>query len=289
MVRPRLPDAVGARQAGESLLRTLAAALSPTDAEWPERLRGITPLPSVFRPSGLLYISSPRGPAGDHWLFRAQASLRASGDGRESALVFGGQAELRIGDGGRLIGYVGRWRALSGEMLRVPRTPFVPEADEKKDDAPPPRLTYVLEGDGLPQYYLAPYHLVEASHDAELASASAYSLVVSVSQQDSEEGTELTARASGGSGDYAYNWAEYSFDDVLDRGIRGLGTGMARRESDGDAAGATVVSSIAVPLGARVVLVNVKDRATGAFKHHQQQVFSTPPAVSGAGDGGWGT
>ena len=285
---PRLPDANLARQAAESLLRMLAAALSPVGTEWPANLRGITPLPPVFRPAGLLFIASPRGTVSDHWLFRAQAYLTASGDGRVSAPVLGGQVEVRIGDSARIIGYVGRWRALSGEILRVPMTQSASNTAEDGASAPPPRLTYALEGDGIPQYYLAPYHLTENGDDLALTSASQYSLIVNLVQEDTEDGTELTAFVSGGSGDYAFSWATYSFDDVLDVGIKDLGPGRARSLSN-EVEGGPAVSSINVSLAARVVLLNVKDRATGAFKHHQEQIFSRPPEASAAGGDGWGS
>jgi hypothetical protein len=280
-----LPDADGARQSAEAMLRTLAAALSPNGAQWPARLRGITPLPAVFRPAGVLFVNSPRGGGGDHWLVRAQAYLPASADGRTSALVLGGQAEMRIGEGGRVIGYVGRWRALSGEVLRVQGIP--PDADES-GKTEPARMAYVLEGDGMPQYYLAPYHLGIDGGEVELASASGYSLLVTLTQRDTDAGTELIARGFGGSGDYAYNWATYSFDDVLDEGVVELGPGDTLREGSESDGSAATASAIRLPLAARVVLVNVKDRATGAFKHHQQQVFSKPSQTQSSDEPGWG-
>jgi hypothetical protein len=42
--------------------------------------------------------------------------------------------------------------------------------------------------------------------------------------------------------------------------------------------GRVTTSSVDIDNGSHIVLLNIKDRATGAFKHHQQQVYSSPVA-----------
>jgi hypothetical protein len=81
----------------------------------------------------------------------------------------------------------------------------------------------------------------------------------------------LTALAQGGSGDYLYNWAVYSTADI-EAGFRELGSGHLQAVDSAN--GRASASSLELDNGYYIVMVNVKDRATGAFKHHQQQVFS---------------
>ena len=87
----------------------------------------------------------------------------------------------------------------------------------------------------------------------------------------------LTALAQGGSGRYRYRWACYAL--ASSEGIRELGAGRSAQVAT--VTGDATASSVELENGYYVVLVNVKDLATGAFKHHQQQVFASPfPAPS---------
>jgi len=116
--------------------------------------------------------------------------------------------------------------------------------------------------------------VVSNDDDLDVVSASSYSLTVGVdlTRQD-RSGMTLTALARGGSGNYAYNWGIYMMADV-EQGIRTIGPGSTLIIKNADAR--ATASAIKVPHGAYVVLLNVKDRVTGAFKHHQQQVYPWP-------------
>ena len=202
-------------------------------------------------------------------------------DGAQSTLVgvFGAHVEVRIGHGGRPISVRSRWRPLSGERRFTDLSPFVepPGHDEggrNGDDHEheEPIINYVLEGEGIPQHYLAPYYLTSDGHMATMVSATPYSLTVDVGRtRQSGRGMTLSALARGGSGDYAYNWAIYSVAR-MEEGLRELGLGESERVETVD--GKAIISSVDVNNGHYVVMLNVKDRATGAFSSHQQQVFT---------------
>jgi len=169
---------------------------------------------------------------------------------------------------------------------------FTPANEELKSndvagkELQPPIVNFLLEGDGIPQHYLAPYYFQTDGHDITMSSASPWSLTVDVGRtKQGDTSMILTALAQGGSGDYRYNWAVYSLPD-FNQGFKELGGGQTYVVDSRE--GKATSSSIEFPNGHYVVMLNVKDRATGAFKHHQQQVFSSafassedsPPAVS---------
>lgn len=162
-----------------------------------------------------------------------------------------------------------RWRPLSRERWFTDLSAFAGDADRK------PKLGYVLSGEGIPQYYLSPYYFVDGDQDYQPVSGSPWSLTVDVGRIEQQSAwMRLLALAQGGSGDYAYNWAVHSYG-TAENGIRELGGGsrrVVRTVSGGNAA----ASAVDLDNGEYVVLVNVRDRKTGAFKHHQQQVFSSP-------------
>jgi hypothetical protein len=115
-----------------------------------------------------------------------------------------------------------------------------------------------------------------------VVSACPWSLTVRFGRVQGAESMLITAFADGGSGDYAYTWAAYKLDQI-DEGIVELGSGQAV-EVDTDS-GTALISAIEVTNGAYVMLLNVRDRATGAFKHEQQTVMSTlyiEPQTAGA-------
>jgi len=91
------------------------------------------------------------------------------------------------------------------------------------------------DGDGIPQYYLAPYYLVASGDgDVDVVSASPYSLTVGVDlTRQGPSGMRLTALASGGSGRYAYNWGMYTMAGI-EAGVRTIGPGSAVTVGNGD-------------------------------------------------------
>jgi hypothetical protein len=280
----QLPPAATAQKAAERFLRAFAEALR--GVKLPEGLTGPSLMPPV-RPLELNAVPRQDGGGYDHWLYRAQPALSPHPSER-TIDVQGAQVDVRVGAAGAIVGLTSRWRPLTGERVSTPLVQLSPGRDSHghggghghgghDGEEPEHRLVYLLEGDGLPQYYLAPYYLVNTGHHAALASASAYSLVVelSVRRREDATGARVTAVILGGSGEYRFAWARYAFDSFEDEGIRELGGGALRRleDEDGRSFGA---STVEVPVGAQVVLVNVKDRRTGAFRHFQQLVYTGP-------------
>jgi len=277
---PVLPTPDVARQRAETFLAAVSAATSPGARNWPANLGQVSLLPPLMRPVQLSIVPRPDGSAWDHWLYRAQPRLPLDPSGRKSVPVFGSHLEVRVGDRGQVVSLRSRWRPLSGERISVALAPFKPppagEGEERhhSNKNPAHTLHYVLDGDGMPQHYLAPYHLMADSHMLRAVSASPYSLTVEFGRIQREDTMLVTAAASGGSGDYAYNFAAYVLDRIED-GYTELGPGRSV-ETKTDT-GTALLGAIELPRGAYIVMVNVRDRATGAFKHCQQQVVSTLP------------
>jgi hypothetical protein len=268
---PALPRAPDAMKAAEEALTNLEKACSDANKAWPPSLRGLALLPPValLRRIGLHAVPRPDGSAWDHWTYRAQPRLALDGGSKTRASVFGTQVEVHIGHMGQVIGVRARWSPLSGEQQFADLSPLDGDAGQGA-----PEIRYCLDGDGIPQYYLAPYYFVSNGDDLDVVSASPYSLTVGVdlTRQD-KSGMTLTALARGGSGRYAYNWGMYTMAGV-EQGIRTIGPGTTLTISNAD--GRVTASEVTVPYGAYVVALNVKDLATGAFKHHQQQVYPWP-------------
>jgi hypothetical protein len=282
---PALPSKADGIKIAETFLTQLERKCSDANAAWPKSLRGMPLLPPIvnLRRVGLFAMTRPDGSAIDHWLYRAEPRLILDGGGKTAAVVFGAQVEVRVGHRGQIIGVRSRWQPLSGERKFTTLSPYQAPADNS-DNGVAPIVKYYLEGDGIPQYYLAPYYFTYEDLDANMTSASPYSLTVDVARAvQGKEKTTMAALAQGGSGDYIYNWAYYSMV-AIEQGIQEVGSGNTLPFQDENGA-TTVASSIDLNNGAYVVLLNVKDRKTGAFKHQQQQVFSTPvPGQSDASD-----
>ncbi|MFM0389282.1 hypothetical protein [Paraburkholderia dipogonis] len=278
---PALPAPEDALKAAESMLSRLERKCSAANEAWPELLRAIALLPPVglLRRAGLHVVARPDGSAWDHWLYRAEPQLLLDGGAKNRAGVFGTQLEVRIGHLGQVIGVRSRWHPLSGERISADPTPFrvpvtdTPQADASGTTPPVPVIKFVLDGEGIPQFYLAPYYLYSDGDEVRATSASPWSLTVDVGRTRQQESQmRLTALAQGGSGDYLYNWAVYSLADV-DKGFAELGSG--RTDVVESVEGWANASSVDLENGHYTVMLNVKDRATGAFKHHQQLVFSS--------------
>lgn len=290
---PFLPEAPAAKAAAEAMLRAVEKACSDANPAWPKRLKGKALLPptATMKAVSLDLVARPDGRGFDHWLYRAEPQLVLDGGRRQTAGVFGAEIEVRIGHMGRIIGLHSRWTPLSGEKILAPLSPYAAEDDghgegEQRAHAAggehahageeqAPLVNYVLDGDGVPQFYLAPYYFAsQGGHHFGVSSASPYSLTVDFARIDqTRRNLTLVARASGGSGDYLYNWASYSLLAMED-GVREIGPGERVRIDT--AAGKADVSLIVLDNTPCVVLVNVKDSRTGAFKHRQHQVFPSP-------------
>jgi hypothetical protein len=275
---PALLDAATAAKTAEQALVALERACSSANKAWPAAIKTIALFPPManLRRAQVSLVARPTDARPDHWLYRGEPRLVADG-GSTKLRVLGTQLEVRIGHEGRVIGVRSRWRPITGEHWTAEPHPFVPrEAEGSKQSEEPsePIQGYLLDGDGIPQHYLAPYWFQSEGPDFITASASAWSLTVDVGRvSQGQTGMGLLALAQGGSGDYQYNWAMYSLRS-FEHGFQVLGPGRTARIDTRD--GKASASSISLDNGEYVVLLNVRDRATGAFKHHQQQVFSAP-------------
>lgn len=282
---PFLPEQGEAQKMAETALGALEKACSDANPAWPKALYGLALLPhmALVKRISTELVARPDGSGPDHWLYRAEPQLVLDGGGRTRAGVFGAAIEVRIGHMGRVISVRSRWTPLSREKILTPLSPYTPVDDHDHahdagdgdgEEKGPPLLSYVLDGDGAPQFYLAPYYFVASGHHIGMSSASVYSLTVEFLRvAQSATGVTMLGIASGGSGAYLYNWARYSILE-LDEGLREIGRGETVRLED--AAGGAEASRIVVPNVPCVLMLIVKDSKTGAFKHAQAQVFPSP-------------
>lgn len=257
---PSLPSAADAKKLAAKFLLDVAGKLAPT-ADLP--LVFMPPVPGD--PLELSSVPHPRFPEWNHWIYRTQPQLPTARGGG-SIPVLGTAIEVRIGDGGKVIGFHSRWRPTTGNRVSSEAT-AAPPAKPKRAA---PQLVYVLDGAAIPQSCLAAYWMVDNGDDYDLASGCSLALTVELALADTETTTTVTATVEGGSGDYAFSWARYDAAIPLD-GIETLGNGTASRNEDD-----TVSSTIELPKAAHVVMVHVIDKRTGAFKHYQQLVVSSP-------------
>jgi hypothetical protein len=283
---PALPEQPAALKAAENALAAIEQKCSDASEAWPGALRGIALLPpvSMIRRAGFHAVPRPDGSAWDHWLYRGEPQLLLDGGAKNRAGVFGAQVEVRIGHQGQIVHVRSRWRPLSGERILAHVTPLPAQFQSDVGGSSEQQasiLNFLLDGDDVPQYYLAPYYFVSNGDDVTTISASPWSLTADIGRTDqTDEKITLTALAQGGTGDYLYNWAVYSPTDVVS-GIRELGSGQPDIVKTD--AGSARTSAIELNNGLYVVLLNIKDRASGAFKHHRQTVFSSPFPFSSSG------
>jgi hypothetical protein len=272
---PALPSKDEAVKAAEDILSRIEKACSDANPDWPKTLRGRALLPPVNLLQRVTCDARvrPDGSAWDHWLYRAQPRLPLDGGSTTRVPVFGSQVEVRIGHRGMPVSVCSRWTPLAQAQKLVDRSPYVARADGEPATAnkPDPLLAFLLEGEAVPQFYLAPYYFDIDTHGASGVSASPYSLTVDVAPTKvNAETTIVAALAQGGSGDYIYNWARYSMSRY-EEPLRVLGPG--RTHSVVSAGARATAASIELESGACIVVVNVKDRATGAFKHQAAQIY----------------
>lgn len=279
-----VPRAADAKAIAERTLRELSYDLSVrTDPELEARCGATALLPVSLRPVELALVAHPDDRYPAHWLYRAVPCVSlASG---ESVPVYGAGVAVRIGHRGRVVSLHSNFRPVTRERITTTVTDFAaawaahPFRHEHEgadghghshDELPPHELVYLQEGEGIPQFYIAPFYLARNGHVFSLVSASEWSLAVEFLPEDHAEGTRLTAVVLGGSGDYQFNWA---LADPTRAGFIELGSGeLARGTADSDFSGR--VSTVDVAKGAYLFMVNVRDARTGAFRHAQQEYVS---------------
>ncbi|HEY2053637.1 MAG TPA: hypothetical protein VGH14_06850 [Solirubrobacterales bacterium] len=287
-----LPSADEARSKAVEIMKKVTTALSPAGA--PEvfaQLGQVELMPARARPVDVLQIAGPEG-GWDHWLVRSRPQLPLRSGG-EAVDVFGALIEVRIGPAGAILGYLSRWRPVSSERVEVelvaPPAPAAgggaggePESSEPAapSSAEEPKILFVLEGEAVPQFYLAPYYAGEDHEDLTLAAASELSLVVTIVPYSTADPTLYAAVVDGGSGSYGFDWGLLPFAPAEEGGLVELGEGRIVPDRSSEPAG--VFSVAKIPPGAHLALVNVVDLKTGGFRHHQEQVFVA--VEDGSGD-----
>lgn len=274
-----------AQAKAEAFLTALNKAMSSAAPNWPKSLNGIAVLPpaGLLTRAELVAVPMADGSGWNHWLYRAQPTLLLGNASNTRTPVYGTCVDVRVGHLGQIIGFSSSWRPIGLDRKTVALSDYAAPAELEADEAVdgPPPIVYLLYGAGMPQLYLAPFYLAGSAHDPIAVSASSYSLTLDIGRAtQGAETMKLTTLARGGSGRYAYRWATMSLDDpevgLVDRGA-GATTTIDGIE------GRVTASTITVENGMFVVMVNVRDEATGAFAHFQQQVFASPLINDDAG------
>jgi hypothetical protein len=283
---PTLPTRDVALRRAEAFLKTLAQALSPAssnslgenaDSPFPKQLEGVAIFPTFLLPVQFSVVPRREGDIWDHWLYRAQPQIAINE--KQKVAVLGAVVEVRVGHAGQIISYHSRWTPITRETITTDLYKFQALEDEHQDSTtqkgdskePVHSLHYVLEGDRIPQFYLSPYYLVQHEDHSVLQSACEWSLTVELGRdQVSEDEMIITARVEGGHDAYTYHWAKYQVDN-LESGHVSLGPGITSWDENG-----LESNSIQLSAGSYVIMLHVRDQETGAFKHYQQQVFSSP-------------
>jgi hypothetical protein len=231
----------------------------------------------------------PGRPGADHWLCRYSIRLEAGTASAASVPVYGMSLELRIGARGAVVGFTSQWRptlrTTYAELYPYERFASLLEDPEHHDGGEDPdagRLLYVYDGAAGSQYYLAPYYYRVSDDHLLLSPASRYSLVVKVLEEDAPEGTRVVGRVYGGSGAYSFNWAYWNLDTAWRKNEPLVELGEGEVSRDRDEAGALTQSSLVLPRSHYTVLLNVTDERSGAYRHHQQAVYSRPRTASDA-------
>jgi hypothetical protein len=209
-------------------------------------------------------------------------------DGDRTARVEGAAISVRIGRGGRVVGMNWRWRPVTGDRLSaepsdpadknpiyaasansIPKpqaasvSPIVPPAPggspvPAAEADNPAEYLFWLADENAPQTFLAPVLLTRDDDTAVIEAASAHSLQVEIWQRAADDGIELLAVPSGGSGNYEYHWAFWTHDSLLTGGLSELEGSQTAR----------------VTAGVSNVLVHVRDTLTGAVAQGEQVVFT---------------
>jgi hypothetical protein len=208
---PALPSQADALKAADGVLSRLEQACSDANPAWPEKLRGRALLPSVnlLRRAELCALLRADGSGFDHWLYRAQPQLALNGGSKTRAPVFGAQIEVRIGHMGQPISVRSRWTPLAAQQKFTDLSAYSPPPHAGDGTAngnqAQPLLAFLLEGEGIPQFYLAPYYFLVDDHGATAVSATPFSLTVDIERMKQDDETiTIAALARGGSGDYIY-------------------------------------------------------------------------------------
>ncbi len=224
----------------------------------------------------------------DHWVCAYEISVSSYGTSQNRAFVYGTGLEIRVGKNNAIIGFSSRWRPFS-KTIYTDLSPIEEaetgsdaagdghhgtDAGAPSDQATERKIAYLFEGDGASQYYLAPYYYFFNGHHIVFLPASKYSLVVSISQEESENETKILAKVAGGSGNYKYNWAYWNNNSAWQNDSELIEIGSGSSEVVRENNKLKIMNSVRLPKGVYNVLLNVVDVKTSAFKNIQQMIYS---------------
>lgn len=200
----------------------------------------------------------------DHWLCRFEVYIQPYEN--SEIPVYGSSIEIRIGQRGKVVGFVSQWRPvwLNKELL----VDFIPYDQDNQDSnhsheedeeagASDPILIYELDGENCIQNYLTPYHLLLEGHHGGKYPASSYSIEPEIFFSRENLTTRALAAVKGGSGSYSVSWACWSPDDPFDTGIISLGQ----------------EASIELPPGIYNLMLHLEDEQTGVRKLFEKMAF----------------
>ncbi len=197
--------------------------------------------------------------SGSSTLHQAAASIREE---RQEARVFGGGIDIRIGQKGKVTGFVSHWRPAFLEKAKLVQM-FHPQAEEEEhhsgEENSPPTLIYELHGETGPQTFITPYYLSLEGHHGGMFPASSHSLIVEMGFAEKEDGGSayVLPWVFGGSGDYTLNWAYWRPDELFEEGLVSKGQ----------------QPFIELPLGTYNVMLHVTDNQTGVIQLYESMAF----------------
>ncbi|MFT6502586.1 MAG: hypothetical protein ACJASQ_002713 [Crocinitomicaceae bacterium] len=168
----------------------------------------------------------------DHWLVKFQPVLRGtSGFGGDPIPVIGSSFEIRVGNGGKIIGMTSNWRPLINgvsELLlpspenidpnqsenEIPHEHDQSENEHVEDESSNFTLAYLDKGENIYQNYLTPLYLDQHGHHFSFSPASKSSIVIDIIEDHFDGEVEVFATVLGGSGTFRFEWATWGIQDM---------------------------------------------------------------------------
>lgn len=231
-------------------------------------LERLAPLPDRAEPISARGVVHREGGRIDHWLCVFGVSLYPSAKARTAARVMGAALEVRVGDEGKIIGLVSRWRPLAREAPIERRFEPVPA------NLAPRELVYRAIGAAGEPALLAPYHFgrdEEEDDGGDFYPASDRSLVAEIIQRPSSGGVSVGCVVAGGSDDIEFRWSYWEPTAVFERGRQSLPSVPVRL---GDRVAA---SRARLPRGVYALVVDIRDRRSGASLQIERMIFTQDP------------
>jgi hypothetical protein len=256
----------------------------------------------------------------DHWLVRYTIELKA--DDKNGTPIMGSTIDIRVGNNNNIVLFTSNWRPTYLDFIEAEIVSLNQEEAEalsahhhndeashehthehehesslgneasmkantaKKKPILAP-IVYNLEGESVIQNYITPFYKIQQGHHSFYLSASKYSLVISISQENLENKNALcTAFVKGGSGNYVFNWSVWQPDKVWDEGVttnlpsteRKLKNNTAKpgESNTTNKNNTNTISEVILEPGVHNLIVIVIDTETGVFGRFEQSIYTQP-------------